>query len=155
MAVLGFDLHDSNLPMKGDFPILIQNLLGYLLPDVRTSLGDGICGEPVTLPPAGRALSRQVTLPDGRALQAAEVLEDTMEQGVYTWTEEYAGGERRTARFALHMAPEESDVRQTGSPTEGLRLMGGGAAGRELTPWVLLAILALLLVEWGVSRRVG
>ena len=26
-AVIGFDLHDSNLPMKGDFPILMQNLL--------------------------------------------------------------------------------------------------------------------------------
>ena len=31
-AVLGFDLHDSNLPLKYDFPVLIQNILDWLLP---------------------------------------------------------------------------------------------------------------------------
>ena len=31
-AVLGFDLHNSNLPLKYDFPVLIQNMLDWLLP---------------------------------------------------------------------------------------------------------------------------
>ena len=31
-AVLGFDLHDSNLPLKYDFPVLIQNILDWLMP---------------------------------------------------------------------------------------------------------------------------
>ena len=31
-VALGFDLHDSNLPMKYDFPVLIQNILDWLLP---------------------------------------------------------------------------------------------------------------------------
>ena len=31
-AVLGFDLHNSNLPLKYDFPVLIQNILDWLLP---------------------------------------------------------------------------------------------------------------------------
>ena len=30
-AVLGFDLHDTNLPLKYDFPVLIQNILYLLL----------------------------------------------------------------------------------------------------------------------------
>ena len=30
-AVLGFDLHDTNLPLKYDFPVLIQNILNTLL----------------------------------------------------------------------------------------------------------------------------
>lgn len=32
MVALGFDLHDSNLPLKYDFPVLIQNILNWLLP---------------------------------------------------------------------------------------------------------------------------
>ena len=32
-AVLGFDLHNSNLPLKYDFPVLIQNILDWLLPE--------------------------------------------------------------------------------------------------------------------------
>ena len=31
-VVLGFDLHNSNLPLKYDFPVLIQNTLDWLLP---------------------------------------------------------------------------------------------------------------------------
>lgn len=31
--VIGFDLHDTNLPLKYDFPILIQNILKTLLPE--------------------------------------------------------------------------------------------------------------------------
>ena len=30
-AILGFDLHDTNLPLKYDFPVLIQNVLNTLL----------------------------------------------------------------------------------------------------------------------------
>ena len=32
MAALGFDMHNSNLPLKYDFPVLIQNMLDWLLP---------------------------------------------------------------------------------------------------------------------------
>ncbi len=28
----GFDLHNSNLPLKYDFPVLIQNILDWMLP---------------------------------------------------------------------------------------------------------------------------
>ena len=34
-AVLGFDLHDTNLPLKYDFPVLIQNILNTLLPEEK------------------------------------------------------------------------------------------------------------------------
>ena len=39
MAALGFDLHNSNLPLKYDFPVLIQNTLDWLLP-AETTGGD-------------------------------------------------------------------------------------------------------------------
>ena len=38
-AALGFDLHNSNLPLKYDFPVLIQNMLDWLLPGEEA--GDG------------------------------------------------------------------------------------------------------------------
>lgn len=36
-AVLAFDLHDTNLPLKYDFPVLIQNLLSTLLPESEST----------------------------------------------------------------------------------------------------------------------
>ena len=40
MAVMGFDLHNSNLPLKYDFPVLIQNMLDWLLPEETAEAGD-------------------------------------------------------------------------------------------------------------------
>lgn len=143
-AVIGFDLHDSNLPMKGDFPILMQNLLGFLLPDARQSFPDGVCGDSLNVP-----ADAQVVTPSGR-LNA-----DSWEQGVYTVRYRVADGAERVARFTLHMDPEESDLRQIGGGASEIDLNTVRDAGRELTPWVLLAFLALALVEWEVSRRVA
>jgi len=39
-AVLGFDLHNSNLPLKYDFPVLIQNILNWLLPEETAPEGE-------------------------------------------------------------------------------------------------------------------
>ena len=142
-AVIGFDLHDSNLPMKGDFPILMQNLLGFLLPDARQSFPDGVCGDSLNMP-----ADAQVVTPSGR-LNA-----DSWEQGVYTVRYRVADGAERVARFTLHMDPGESDLRQIGGGASEIDLNTVRDAGRELTPWVLLAFLALALVEWEVSRRV-
>ena len=143
-AVIGFDLHDSNLPMKGDFPILMQNLLGFLLPDARQSFPDGVCGDSLNAP-----ADAQVVTPSGR-LNA-----DSWEQGVYTVRYRVADGAERVARFTLHMDPGESDLRQIGGGASEIDLNTVRDAGRELTPWVLLAFLALALVEWEVSRRVA
>lgn len=155
-AVLGFDLHDSNLPMKGDFPILMQNLLGFLLPDARQALSDGVCGRRVALPRDARAERTSVTLPSGRVLAVGDTLEETDEQGVYTLRYDYANGSARTVPFTLHMDGAESDVRAVGGAgSAAVATRAQAAAGRELTMWVLLAFLCLLLVEWGVSRRVA
>lgn len=152
-AVLGFDLHDSNLPMKGDFPVLMQNLLSFLLPDVRQSVRDGVCGENIVLPADARALESYALTPSaGRfALNALP----TDEQGVYTAVYRYADGGERQARFVLHMDTAESDTRRVGGRETGVTLQTGAAAGRELTLWVLLVFLALSLAEWEVSRRVA
>ena len=75
MAALGFDLHDSNLPLKYDFPVLIQNMLDWLLPagaedeepaealmpleesDVRTVAPDDAAGDILGRSDQGRELT--------------------------------------------------------------------------------------------------
>jgi hypothetical protein len=46
-VVLGFDVHDSNLPLKYDFPVLIQNILDWLLPE--ETAGETDTGAPMAL----------------------------------------------------------------------------------------------------------
>ncbi|HEY5987685.1 MAG TPA: hypothetical protein VIV12_15115, partial [Streptosporangiaceae bacterium] len=42
VAVLTFDLHDSDLPLQVTFPVLMANLLNYLVPAQAFSAPDGL-----------------------------------------------------------------------------------------------------------------
>jgi len=71
MAVLGFDVHNSNLPLKYDFPVLIQNILDWLLPAEKTA------GEPAeALMPLAESDVRTVAPDD-----AADGAQERSEQG--------------------------------------------------------------------------
>lgn len=113
-AVIGFDLHDSNLPLKADFPVLMQNLLSFLLPNVRESVQDAVCEAPLTLPVDARAESAQVILPSGKRCDAQQA--DTSEQGVYCFEQHYADGDTRSVYFTVHGDAAEYDVRSVGAP---------------------------------------
>ena len=54
-AVIGFDLSDSNLPVKYDFPVLMLQLLDALAPDASMGVADAVVGEavPVTASAGG------------------------------------------------------------------------------------------------------
>ncbi len=154
-AVAGFDLHDSNLPMKADFPILVQNLLEYLLPDAVIAVENAACGTALEIALDDRTTEAGVVTPSGRTVRPeGNQLTDTGEIGVYTLTEKRVGLEPRMTLFALHMADAESDVRQVAAP-QGAQATQTGQRGRgmELTIFFLLGLLALSLVEWEVSRR--
>ena len=155
-AVIGFDLHDSNLPMLADFPILMQNLMDYLLPEAVGAVDAMFCGQPVNIAPDEQAVERQVITPGGRAAPVeGTVFTDTGEIGVYALREARADGSLRITPFTLHMAPSEADVRHVAAPAISDRREQAGrqGAGRELTVFLLLAALLLSMAEWEVSRR--
>lgn len=154
-AVLGFDLHDSNLPLKADFPVLIQNLLQYLLPDAPAGIQDMQCGSSLPLNLDERTVSARVRLPSGRTVSLeGSTLADTEERGLYTLTEERADGTLRETTFAAHIPSEEGETMSVASSTSGeAAARSGGGMGREWTPWLLLACFAVLMLEWEVSRR--
>lgn len=62
-VALGFDIHETNLPMKYDFSILVQNILHNLLPENAAEVGDGICGEIVTIPLTAEYESAEIETP--------------------------------------------------------------------------------------------
>lgn len=154
IAALGFDIHNSNLPLKADFPVLVQNLLAYLLPEAAPSVQNAVCGQPVAVHADARAEENYVITPSGRRAELASgVLEDTGDMGVYTLVEGFAGDVRRETRFALHVPEAETDTQPVAvsmqADSEEVTQMGS----REWTTAALLAALAIVLLEWRVSRR--
>ena len=153
-AVLGFDVHDSNLPLKADFPVLIQNLLAWLLPEPTAEIEGAACGGSVAVTADVRSVNAAVVTPGGRTVPlAGGVFDDTQEIGVYTLRETFASGESRETRFALHVPAAESDTLNVAQASENAQKGAAGRGYREWTLWALLALFALALVEWEVGRR--
>ena len=73
-VVLGFDLHNTNLPLKYDYPVLIQNILEYLLPEETGTEADGVPPMPVSesdvrrTAPSDRAAEQETRREQGREL---------------------------------------------------------------------------------------
>ena len=153
-AALAFDLHESNLPLQADFPVLIQNLLAYLLPDTAAAVENAGCGESVAFALDARCVSAFVQTPSGKqAALEGSALEDTGEIGVYMLVETLEDGGRRETAFALHAPAAEYDTRQAAPPESDGQKRDAAGGWREWTVWLLTALFAVMLLEWGVSRR--
>ncbi len=156
-AVIGFDLSDSNLPVKYDFPVLMLQLLDALAPDASMGVADAVVGKAVPVTASARAEAVSVITPAGESVSLAPPFPAAPftgadEVGEYALVETLPEGEER-AWFAVYMPAAESDVRAV---AEDAAQAGGGAvraAGREMTMWAVLLLLAALMLEWWVSRR--
>ena len=165
-ALLGFDLHDSDLPLSPAFPVLVERLSEFLVPDaVPPSPVEP--DTPVDIPvPGGGSVT--VTRPDGTtetlnvmAQMGDAVLTDTDQTGLYTAIIRAAGAQQSvTARFAVDaLDPARSAITPqselasvrgaAASPTPGSR----GAVFDDLWPWLAILALAVLSAEWVVFHR--
>jgi hypothetical protein len=164
--VLTFDLHNSDLPLQISFPILMANLVSYLLPSspVAASIPeDGLrAGATVSIHPEPGVSGVEVTTPSGRVVtltpgEDGTSLSDTGETGLYTV--KYMGtSSQAEEHFAVNLFdPQESNIR----PEATLQTASGpitasaqeAVGQRELWPWLAGAALAVLLVEWWVYHR--
>lgn len=158
VAVIGFDLHESNLPLLKEFPIFMQRLLAYLAPEpLGAGFEDGVCGAPISVLPQSFARSAEVRTPSGRVVSipvTGGTLTDTDEIGLYTLVQTDEAGVQTSLPFALHIPSSESDVRKSAAGTEQAAIEGRGATyGREWTPWLIALLLLITLLEWWVYRR--
>jgi Ca-activated chloride channel homolog len=160
VAVLAFDLHNSNLPLLVTFPVLMSNLLGYLAPAQAFSSGDGLRpGEPLVIKPSGGDEVVTIVDPGGveyaaTATEAGVIFAQTNRLGLYT----ARTNQGVLGRFAVNLFdPAESNI----APSATIRIGSSEvtAAPREaqgefeIWPWLAVAALALLMAEWWIYHR--
>lgn len=165
VVILTFDLHDSDLPLRIAFPVLMANITSWLSPGQALAFSGSLApGRPAALSPAAGASALLVQKPDGeqRILTADEeqtiLFEETDQLGIYTVIAREGAGDRIAGRFAVNLfAPQESSI----APAATLSLVQRGeeaaAAGdvgrRELWPWLAALALLILGLEWWVHFR--
>lgn len=157
-ALLTFDLHHSDLPLRAAFPILMQNLLQYLLPGgfenqvFAPGQSVGLAAEP-------GARWADVTTPDGHTSRLTPPFPpytDTVQPGVYTVRQQLQSGSR-VSRFVVQLQdPSISRIAPGAQPPVQPSDRPVGVLPRgtlEIWPFLVAAGLAILLAEWIVYLR--
>ncbi len=160
-AALTFDPRHSDLPLQVAYPILMANLVDWLLPGRIGDISDQIqAGDAVTFTSPPEITALKVTRPDGSSTQleiqeGRAIFGNTTQLGVYT----VSWGEDQSLIFAVNLfSPQESNIQ----PVESLPVLESASNG-EANPaqqarrewWRPLAALALLvlIIEWLVYNR--
>jgi len=160
---IGFDLLDSDLPLRVAFPVLMENILEWLSPQKGMFVSHQVqAGEPYFIQLEGLGSEVTVRKPSGEwvkmpATQNPLPFRDTGQVGVYT-----AKVGNKTQRFAVNLASErESDIAPKVSPSAA----GGiaAAAGTSIQEtvkqplWAYFIVFAfgLTLLEWYFWCRTG
>jgi len=163
IAILTFDLRDSDLPLQIAYPILVASLLNWFTPQGVVQQPAISVGQTVALTPPAEADALQVTLPDG-SIRAMTVSTTTMtftETGVIGLyrVEALSGGEVvSSGTFAVNLFnPIESNITPQPSVTIGgqeITLQAEEDIGqREFWPLLALLVLIVLLIEWMIYHR--
>jgi hypothetical protein len=163
VAVLTFDLHNSDLPLQITWPVLMANLMEWYTPRDVLAANSLKVGDSLVIRPPFEAERVRITHPDGseRSLPIDRdtlVYAGTGQSGIYQ-LDVLAGGEViQSAPFAVNLFDAgESDI------TPQAAIVVGGAATteaeeeelgqREYWPWAALLALLILLIEWYVYHR--
>jgi len=159
-SVASFDLHDSNLPLMPDFMVLMRNLVEYSIPAILKDT-DHTIGETVELTVLPYAEQMYVHRPDGGieelSVDGEYDLVTPEAVGVYTAVMTY-GDAGQYVDFFVHLPLEEMSVED--GPALELHLPENSDvsaaeddAMNELWFWFAVALLVLLLAEWGLYYR--
>jgi von Willebrand factor type A domain/Aerotolerance regulator N-terminal len=164
IAVLSFDLHDSDLPLQPTFPILIYNLVNWFLPPPVAGNAQVAPDTPVTIQ-AWPGVTRIMI--DGPGQQPATVappfpvttFNNTGTIGIYSVTQ-FTQNQELHGAFAVNLfdplqsrlAPSarlpiaQSTPFDSASPAIPHVL-------REIWPWIAALLLLVLCAEWWLFSR--
>lgn len=161
IAILNFNVLDSDFPLNIAFPIFMSNMIEWASPANVISGGTAFSvGDVVRINPPIDATSVQVTLPDGDTRELSItgdniVFSETLQPGFYTVDILSNGEISSTQTMAVNLfGTGESDIRPV--LEESLNLGGGRLdedaeeqlGFREWWQLILLIALLILLYEW-------
>jgi hypothetical protein len=159
---LGFDLLESDLPLRVAFPVLMSNILEWLSPQHGTFISHQVqAGAPYLIELDGVTTEVSVRKPSGEWIKLPVTenplaFRDTSQVGIYT-----VRVGKKTQRFAVNLVSrEESDILPKPIEPKGDSPFTAGSSTQEpvrqpLWPYFVMLAFGLTLLEWYFWCRTG
>jgi hypothetical protein len=160
LVVLGFDIHDTDLPLKYSFPIFVQNILDYTL-NLNTQKNTSVLsGEGIEIDVYPKASEVYIKAPDKNKMRIGPpfpvpAYTDTNGIGVYT-IEQKVQNQTYFNYFASNVNTiKESDISQAveGADEVDIKENISENAMMDIKNIFLILALLILAVEWVVYNR--
>lgn len=159
IVALGFDIHGTDFALKAEFPIMVYNLMTYVLESGLTDVKACMAGDKLQLYSRGYENAIVIKRPDEKtdnmdATLASKVYSAVDLSGLYTVSQETSQGNYTSYVYAAFPVDGESSVEYAQSSEAGI--VGEDSVpsgGRELRNTIIVLLLLLLLAEWFVYVR--
>jgi len=155
VCMLGFDFHDTDLPLKLEFPLLIYNIMSYCAG--TGMLNTNVINAGTTLRISSVQEAVTVKTPSGTTEELpllSSNYSDTGELGVYSLSRVKEGTEEREY-FAVNFPKSESSTIRTADAAthDTVTVDARGVTTLSLRNIIIIIILILLAAEWIVYLR--
>jgi aerotolerance regulator-like protein/VWA domain-containing protein len=158
--VCGFDIHNTDLPLKVDFPILIQNMLDYTLNLSRQEKTSIASGESIEIDILPKAENIYVISPNGEKEKIGPPFPlppytNTDETGFYTIKQD-SNEQVFTNYFASNidtLNESNTEYMRKESNNKAIQRQSKFKSERSIEDILLLCVLLLLAAEWVVYNR--
>jgi Ca-activated chloride channel family protein len=173
IAALGFDLHNTDLPLQPAFPILMRNITSWFLPAPVPGDGQVEAGSAVSIQVWPGANQVTITNPEQRVVTVGPPFPvapfaATDQAGLYKVTQHVRGQEMQGAFTVNLFNPVQSrlapakEIPVLNSTDFNANTTGVSRQLREIWPWIAAILLLILCIEWwlfgrsyGIQRTIG
>jgi len=152
-VIFGFDLRHTDLPLSIEFPILMSQVMTYLLPPTWVETSDVVSGEIVTVLIGPRTTEAYVESPEGKVIHLdrdtrSQLFVQTSQLGVYkvvqvsetTIEEDY---------FVVNAPMQKKYKEEAGIHTNQVKEQ---LSSKSLKGWLGLGAIFLILLEWIIYK---
>lgn len=164
IAVFGFDLHETNLPLESSFPILMLNMMNWFLPSPVAGNGQVSAGVPVKVDTWPGSDLVTITGPDQQSTTVGPPFPvtpyaKTNSVGMYQ-VAQHVRGRTLIGAFTVNLFdPTQSNL----VPARALPIVNSTTITgnnnivshqlREIWPWIAAVLLLILCAEWWFFSR--
>lgn len=157
IAVVGFDLHNSDFPLTPEFPIFVNNLMSYLIERDTMSSTQYSCGDGIDINPLPEAEKLFIKSPDGTKIELSSKypispFEKTYSPGIYEVSQKVA--EEEVGKLvAVNFPISESSFDNVELENSVVSSSDSNMGGVNLLNILLVLALLVLTVEWVAYTR--